>query len=141
MHDPLFRLVYRSRPAVPDGADGLQAELARILRASRRRNPGLGVTGALMLRNNCFVQALEGPLPALETLFELICRDERHEEVALLELAPIDQRGFDDWAMAWIDTADAGRDFGGGEGVPAASELPAFLAAVRANLSRDGAAG
>lgn len=107
MAEPLYRLLYRSRPAIDGPDEERQRQLALILAASRRRNPALEVTGVLMLQDGCFVQALEGPMRAIEAVFELICRDERHGAVTLIELAPIDARSFIDWAMAWIDAAAA----------------------------------
>jgi len=121
MSEPLYRLVYSSRPAIGGSHDELRRQLGQILRASRRRNPELELTGALMLRDGCFLQALEGPIAALESLFERICRDERHGAVTLLELSPIDRRDFGDWAMAWIDE-------GAAHGTPDAPATPASVA-------------
>lgn len=139
MSAPLYRLVYRSRPVIEGCQDELRRQLGAILRASRRRNPELEITGALMLRDGCFIQALEGPMAAVEAVFERICRDERHGAVTLLELTPIDRRGFGDWAMAWIDEADeqaaAARHGGIGPLAPTAAEAAAIIAAMRSALA------
>lgn len=139
MAEPLYRLVYRSRPVIDGSQEELRRQLGQILRASRRRNPALELTGALMLRDGCFIQALEGPLPALESLFEIICRDERHGSVSLLELTPIDRRGFAGWAMAWIDATGTAGSANASDSpvplVPGTAEAGTIIAAMQAALS------
>lgn len=106
----LFRITYASRNVIPDGE--LDAELGRILGSSRRRNGGLGVTGALVFSTDCFVQTLEGPCEAVEAVFEAIQRDPRHDEVVVLEANPATAREFGAWAMAYGGRgADAGMRF------------------------------
>ena len=95
----LVRLVYVSRNLVP--ASESEAAVLAILAASRRRNPAMGVTGALLFSGDCFAQSLEGPMAAVEALFEQIQMDERHDEVVLLEAGPVSQRDFGDWSMAF----------------------------------------
>ena len=95
----LLRLVYVSRSLVPP-AETESAVLA-ILGASRRRNPATGVTGALLFSNDCFAQSLEGPMAAVEALFEHIQMDTRHDQVVLLEAGPVSRRDFGDWSMGF----------------------------------------
>jgi len=95
----LVRLVYVSRNLVPPAE--AEAAVQAILGASRRRNPAMGVTGALLFSEDCFAQSLEGPLPAVEALFEHIQMDARHDQVVLLEAGPISRRDFGDWSMAF----------------------------------------
>ena len=96
---PLFRVVYVSRSLLPE--PGAEAELERILARARQGNAALGVTGALLFSEDCFAQALEGPAPAVEEVFEAIQRDPRHADVAVLEAAPIPEREFGAWSMAY----------------------------------------
>ncbi|ACA18917.1 BLUF domain protein [Methylobacterium sp. 4-46] len=98
----LHRLLYRSEAALPGRAARLDRELDGIIAASRARNEAAGLTGALLHVPGIFVQALEGPLPAIEATFERICCDLRHRRVELLELAPTDERLFGSWSMTRI---------------------------------------
>jgi len=96
----LFLMIYRSRSRIaPDQSD---AELGKILRAARSKNRALGVTGALMLYDGWFAQALEGPRPNVEGLLELIRRDPRHDAVTLKSMDRAPERVFGQWNMALV---------------------------------------
>lgn len=98
----LFRLIYRSEDRLPAGS-GHVAALAAIVECAAHRNRHLGLSGALVHRPGRFLQVLEGPAPALEDVFERICRDPRHADIALLEFAPVDQPCFAGWTMVLAD--------------------------------------
>lgn len=99
---PLHRLVYYSRNKV---GQGLEAAARDILDASRRNNAAADVTGALMFNAGCFAQVLEGPLDAVEMIFESIQQDERHSNVAIVSSGPAENRRFAEWSMAFVGTA------------------------------------
>jgi len=44
---------------------------------------------------------IEGLEAAIEELFETIQMDARHGDVTVLRVEPIDERGYDGWAMAF----------------------------------------
>lgn len=98
----LHRLVYYSRNEV---GLGLENAVRSILEASRRNNVAADVTGALMFNAGCFAQVLEGPLDALEAIFERIQQDERHSNVAIVSSGPAENRRFPEWSMAFVGTA------------------------------------
>ena len=102
--EPCFRLIYRSRSLLPSDADGGDAGLAEILRASRSNNRSRGVTGALMLyqEKDRFAQVLEGPEAEVQALFERIKADPRHDNVEVCEAASAPDRLFSRWAMALV---------------------------------------
>ena len=60
-----------------------------------------GVTGALLFNEDLFAQVLEGPLEAVEQIFEQIQRDQRHSDVTILESGPAVERDFPEWSMAF----------------------------------------
>jgi Sensors of blue-light using FAD len=93
---PLLQLTYASRPFGFDGA-----MLQGILMDARRCNARDGVTGALICRDDLFLQMLEGPEAAVEATYGRILRDDRHIEVRQLTRRPIpdDGRLFAAWAM------------------------------------------
>ncbi|GJE60502.1 BLUF domain-containing protein [Methylobacterium trifolii] len=90
----LQRLIYASRPF---GFD--QAMLNGILIEARRCNARDGITGALICRADLYLQLLEGPAAALESVYARIARDDRHVEVTRLLHEPATERLFPDWAM------------------------------------------
>jgi Sensors of blue-light using FAD len=69
----LERIVTVSRAANPGFA-----EICGIVRAAHPMNAALGVTGALLCLDGWFAQALEGPGPALDALWDRLARDPRH---------------------------------------------------------------
>src|SRR4051812_24166984 len=76
------------------------AVLEDILAASRRNNPGVGVTGILLYVEGGFMQVLEGEEAAVGEVYARIGRDKRHwnSQVLLDREAP---RAFADWSMGF----------------------------------------
>jgi len=107
----MLQLTYASRPF---GFD--QAVLAGILLDARRCNTRDGITGALICRQDLFLQLLEGPPEAVDAAYERIARDDRHIEVRRLTRRETDTRLFPDWAMrddpvrSWMWSMDAVAD-------------------------------
>ena len=98
--DTTFRLIYRSHSRIP--ADDRDVGLAEIFSVARANNKRLGVTGALLITDNWFVQALEGDEPVVRDLYQRISADPRHDDVTVVESAPVDARVFSRWAMAQV---------------------------------------
>jgi FAD-dependent sensor of blue light len=96
----VFRLMYRSRNVIPPGQR--KQELGNLFTAARSNNKGQGITGALLLFEDWFVQVLEGDEAAVRALFAHIERDPRHREVTLRETQPSAPRVFARWAMARV---------------------------------------
>lgn len=91
-------VVYTSRVAesVADESQLIQDITAVAL----ANNPIRGISGAMVLQNHRFLQVLEGPEIAVDTLFDSISRDTRHCEVTVLFEETISLRQFDEWSMA-----------------------------------------
>ncbi len=108
---PLVQLTYASRPF---GFD--EAVLGTILLDARRCNTRDGITGALIVRHDLFLQLLEGPAEAVDAAYQRISRDDRHIEVRQLTRREVDKRLFPDWAMrhdparSWMWSMDAVAD-------------------------------
>jgi hypothetical protein len=94
VQSPLVRLIYYSRPF---GFDDLA--LTGILAAAERNNPPNGITGALICREDIFIQMLEGPEAFVQGAFDRIRSDDRHTDVVLVSKHPAAERLFPDWAM------------------------------------------
>ncbi len=88
------QLIYMSQPFGYDSAI-----LAGILTTARRNNPRLDITGALICRNDIYLQLIEGDAAAIDALFERISTDDRHHAVTLLSRLKVADRIFPDWAM------------------------------------------
>ncbi|MBE7183796.1 MAG: BLUF domain-containing protein [Methylobacterium mesophilicum] len=100
---PLHRLLYRSEPALAGLAEGVRLQVGAIVAQSAETNARNGLTGALLLTSDVFIQVLEGPAAALEATFERICRDMRHRRVRLLEIAAAEERVFAEWGMVCVE--------------------------------------
>ena len=81
-----------------------QQELDSILRVSRENNPSRYITGLLVFANGVFIQVLEGPRIGVHQLFETICDDTRHEDVAILGEYTGQERIFAKWSMGFLQS-------------------------------------
>ena len=101
------RIKYVSRFSRPLEASDIEliGEVSRVNNAER------GITGLLMTSGGLFLQILEGPPQAVETLWKTITVDERHKDVLMLSDETVDRRLFPDWAMKTISlgSSTAGR--------------------------------
>lgn len=99
----LTRLIYTStsllEPATADADTGV------IVAQCRRNNPGLAITGALLTTGGQFVQVLEGDAQVLGRLMITLRADPRHGNIMVMDHAPVAQRRFDSWAMAYSGEA------------------------------------
>jgi len=77
-------------------------EIGLIIDVSHHNNARLQVTGALFFGNNYFLQFLEGSRHNLNLLYNKIVRDERHENIQVLELKEIGSRCFPEWSMKYV---------------------------------------
>ena len=104
--ESVFRLIYRSHSLID--ADARKFELGEIFTTARRKNKRLGITGALVISGDSFVQALEGDETAVRDLYATISGDARHDTLSILEEVN-DDRLFGRWSMAKV-SEDGGSD-------------------------------
>ena len=103
----LKQLIYISRPFGFDAS-----MLAGILSASRRNNRRDGITGALICRQDIYLQFVEGDAAVIDALFAKIQRDDRHQQVVPLWRGTAEARLFPGWDMlddparSWLWTPD-----------------------------------
>lgn len=93
----LIRIVYVSK-----ASSSLPLELKKILTASRKNNPILGVTGAMCLIDGIYLQCLEGQAATVDALYQKIEKDSRHSSPKLLDRRSLPERAFPGWAMALL---------------------------------------
>jgi len=108
---PLLQVVYASRPF---GFD--QSMLSNILMDARRANARDDITGALIARQDLYLQLLEGPEARVRDAYDRIAGDDRHLEVTPLVDRRVSARMFPGWAMrddpaeSWVWTAEEVRE-------------------------------
>ncbi len=73
--------------------------LSGILLDARNNNIRDGITGALMCRNDIYLQLLEGPEAEVNAAVARIARDDRHVNMQTLVSEKVESRIFSDWAM------------------------------------------
>lgn len=103
---PLHRLLYTSEARLSDNTSGAERMVESIVAHSQANNEKRGLTGALLYVRGTFIQALEGPLDALETTFERICHDFRHAKLTLVDMSPANERMFERWSMTYLAQND-----------------------------------
>ena len=92
--EKLKHLIYSSRPVHFDATvvDG-------ILTSSKENNTKSGVTGALIYRQDLYLQFLEGPEDQVDQTYRKIIKDRRHRDLKKLRDASNNRRLFSSWAM------------------------------------------
>jgi hypothetical protein len=125
----MMQLIYVSRPFGFDAG-----MLDDILIAARHNNAKNGVTGALICRNDVFLQMLEGPRAKVTETFARILRDDRHIEVSLLWCGDAPFRSFPNWTMrddpvqSWMWSREEVREAAGSASAEHARQIFARLA-------------
>ena len=89
-----FRLIYKS---IPFGYD--QNILNGILSDAINYNKKNNITGALICRDDIYLQLLEGPKNEVNFTFQKILEDDRHLEIVILLKEYCNKRIFPEWSM------------------------------------------
>lgn len=92
----LTSILYVSRARL----DG-EADVERIVAASRLSNAANEITGALLYTGVHFAQWLEGEDAVLDALLERIAADGRHRDLLVIAREPAERRSFGPWSMAY----------------------------------------
>lgn len=88
------QMIYHSQPFGFDNA-----MLASILMQARRNNLRDGITGALVCRHDIYLQLIEGPENAIDTLISRLKSDDRHANVQIALQDTVEERMFPEWEM------------------------------------------
>jgi hypothetical protein len=94
----LFEIIYTSLAT----HDLSPEALAVLLDKARENNRALGVTGMMIYRQREFMQLLEGEQAVVQTLFDKIQSDPRHQQVSKIWDGAISERSFSTWGMAFV---------------------------------------
>ena len=74
-------------------------EIQKILASSNKNNGALNLTGVLLYTENKFLQVLEGEQKVVLSLYDNIKNDDRHKNVMMISMHPIQDRDFPSWEM------------------------------------------
>ncbi len=117
--DWMASLTYRSEAARTHS----RSELQSLVSAARGRNRSVGITGILLYDGGRFLQTLEGPPEAVESVWSSIRRDQRHGGIEVLSQHLVPARLFSGWDMQLYYRGGGQR-----EPSPAGTEAPPPLA-------------
>lgn len=98
----MIRLLYISSATHPMNDDDLMS----LLQECRQSNNKDGITGMLLYCGDSFIQVLEGTEDEVDSLFKIIKKDPRHNNVTVLERKTITERKFADWSMGFKNISD-----------------------------------
>lgn len=98
----MYQLMYISR------ANRLMApdELGKLEASARANNARDDLSGLLVAWNGCFLQLLEGPADRVESTYERIRHDPRHDDLRVLTTGLIPRRRFERWSMQIVSLND-----------------------------------
>lgn len=102
--DQLIRMTYVSKATftlISGQKEGYNRNIINILTTSRRQNRKNKLVGALYFGNNYFFQCLEGTQQHIDALYAKLEKDERHTELKVLSLEPIEKFAFSSWEMKY----------------------------------------
>ena len=88
------QLIYRSRPFRNEGGT-----LGEILMTAWTNNRLHQISGALICRDDLFLQLIEGPDDKIDALYANIKADKRHTDVRTLVEAQVNSRILAAWSM------------------------------------------
>jgi Sensors of blue-light using FAD len=95
----LHQLIYISRNRRLPNERSQLPKMRDILKTAVEHNARAQLTGFLILRNDWFLQVLEGEESKVIALYSKIAKDPRHEECLILRRQNILYRSFEGWAM------------------------------------------
>lgn len=94
----LVSITYQSRA----NGDFTWAQLDDLTRAAQGRNRAAGITGVLLYEDGRFFQTIEGPVEALEPVWQSIRSDPRHRYIDILAMNTSRLRMYSGWDMRWM---------------------------------------
>jgi hypothetical protein len=100
----IVHLLYVSRSLIP--RDGVKQAIDHLVVTSSSRNSTLALTGALLFTGRHFAQVLEGKQESVELVMAAIARDARHDQVLVVEKAPVAERRFAGWSLVYFGPSE-----------------------------------
>lgn len=83
-------------------SSGDATSVGGIVKQARANNATQGITGVLGFDGETFIQYVEGPREAIQTLREALSRDDRHVNFTVLsEGSGVPERAFSSWQLGY----------------------------------------
>ncbi len=101
----MYFIIYTS---IAKGFPG-EKDFRHLLNQCHKNNLEKGISGLLLYYNGQYLQLIEGEKDKIQTLYQVIRKDPRHENVVVLEEGEQAGKNFPDWAMGF--KAVAGETF------------------------------
>lgn len=76
-------------------------DIEDLLFNAREKNRRLAITGVLLLIQGKFIQYIEGYEEDIDSVYDSIKVDTRHNDLLLLDSGYIDRRQYKNWSMAY----------------------------------------
>lgn len=86
-------------------------EIEKILESCKSNNSPLDITGVLLYTDKKFIQLVEGDNKLINSLYDKIKTDTRHDNVRMVSLMPIKEKSFPSWHMGSKKIANDSVDF------------------------------
>lgn len=102
----ILRLTYISRY----NTNNANIEVTRILAQAQRNNMRNGITGALVLNENYFLQSIEGARPVINELLRKLVVDDRHLSLQVIECREVEQRRWNKWSMKYLTLSNQDKE-------------------------------
>jgi hypothetical protein len=78
-------------------------DIGNIMISANYNNAQRNITGALCLFDQTFIQYLEGNCQNINSLFQVISKDKRHDEIQIRYYGQCTERLFEHWKMNQIE--------------------------------------
>ena len=101
----ILRLTYISRY----NNDNENGEVTRILAQAQKNNEYNGITGALVVNHNYFLQSIDGSRPTINALLRKLVKDSRHSSLQIIECREVEERRLNKWSMKYLTPTDKNR--------------------------------
>lgn len=99
-HTAVHSLLYISHSRI-DPSEA-QDVVQHIIDIALEHNARLGLTGALLFTGTHFAQVLEGREDVIDRLMHRVIGDQRHDQLLIVDKAPLPKRRFASWSMAYF---------------------------------------
>ena len=116
---------------VSEKSDTSSDSLTNIYDISQKNNLESGISGCLLIGSNSYLQLLEGPDSAVESLYLKIKDDSRHKKVKKLFEQHVEKKLFSSWSMKFapfnnVEWNNKEFDAGNFQNINAASAVKVF---------------
>jgi hypothetical protein len=81
--------------------------ITNILFSAKKNNAQQDITGMLLFDYKHFLQVLEGPEEAVNSIYSIIAQDNRHNNVRIIDQKPASSRMFGKWEMGFAHLEQA----------------------------------